>query len=232
MKKILLLATILLSSCGGSSTPEQSSVVANGLKGKFANEVELKVLHRNDVSTDDLYLYTSTYPLNTMTGFGCYESHEAGQEFRYYYSQTLTLQKDYTFHYVYDIIFGNPWNCPEMMSINVDVFGTYTFSKLNQNEYTVSLSSPESGTERFYGCNFSVNELWWFGGGITAKHQTPDKEVDFEMNKIIKKEEVDWYTRGREVKISFANDDNPVNLVTDDLFNSYYLDHVGQFCTY
>lgn len=233
MKKLLvLLSTLLLAGCSSNDNPSASTTTTKGLKGKFVNEVELRVLHRKDISTEDRYLYTSSYPLNNITGFGCYETHNPGEEFRYYYNQTLTLQKDYSFHYVYEVVFGNPWNCPEMMSINVDIYGTYTYSYIKENEYVVSLSSPITGTETYYGCNFSVNELWWFGGGIAAKHATPDKQIDFALNKEVNKEEIDWYVRAREVRITTAIETDPVNTVYDDLFNSYFLDHVGQFCTY
>ena len=160
MKKLLvLLSALLLAGCSSNDNPSASTTTTKGLKGKFINEVELRVLHRKDISTEDRYLYTSSYPLNNITGFGCYETHNPGEEFRYYYNQTLTLQKDYSFHYVYEVVFGNPWNCPEMMSINVDIYGTYTYSYIKENEYVVSLSSPITGTETYYGCNFSINEF-------------------------------------------------------------------------
>ncbi len=249
MKKVLLILTpLLLSGCSSNNSNNASKLEA-GLKGKFVNEVELKAVHRDFIGNDEgNFLYTSSYPLNTMTGFGCdyltgieviggqqyyqYHQHDPSQEFRYYFGQTLTLQKDNTYHYQYDIIFGNPWNCPDMMSINVDIYGTYIHSKISDNEYIVSLSSPLSGTEAFYGCHFSIDELWWFGGGIAAKHATPDKVVNFALNKEINKEEIDWYVRSRDVKISLATLENPSNTVYDNLFNSYFLDDVGQFSTY
>ena len=247
-KAIVILITLFLTSCAsnGSSNP---SKIETGLKGKFVNEVELKAIHRDFVGRDEgNFLYTSTYPLNNMSGFGCdslsgpqviggvtyyqYHQHEAGQEFRYYYSQTLTLQKDQTYRYQFEIIFGNPWNCPDMMSINADIYGTYIQSKTSDNEYIISLSSPLSGTETIYACHFSVDELWWFGGGITAKHSTPDKVVDFALNREIEREEIDWYVRNRDVRITLATTENPSNTIYDDLFNCYFLDDVGQYCTY
>lgn len=227
---------ILLSSCGGNGNKGDTLPV--GLKGKYKNDVSMSVYYRRQVSTDGRYLYVSTYPLNQLTQFGCIDDlspediARGDRAFNYKYEQSLTLSKDYTYHYVYKIIFGNPGNCPDMMSINVDIYGTYLYTKTSETSYAINLSSPMSGTESYYGCNFSVNELFWFGGGITAKHQDPDKVIDFALLKEVNREEVDWYVRSRSVSITIDPESAANNRVTDDLFNSYFLDHVGQFCTY
>ena len=229
MKKVLLILTaLILTSCGNAKKEEK----AYGLKGKFSNSIELKVLHRKDISTESRYVYTSSFPLNTISGYGCYESTDHGEGFCYNYNQALSLFKDGTYHYVYDISFGNPTKVSNLMGIDVDVYGTYTYHKMNDDEYIISISNPLGGTESYYGCNFSVNELFWFGGGISSRHSSPDKVNDFELNREQNIEEYDWYVRNRTVRITFNREKLSDSLVFDDLFNSYFLDDVGQFCTY
>ena len=230
MKKALILLTLLLAACSGNNKKQDNGPKA--LSGKFVNEVQMKVLHRKEISTDGRYLYTSTYPLNQLSGFGCYESYVPGQEFGYNYSQTLTLLDDGTYHYVYSIIFGNPYNCPDMMSIDVDVYGEYSYTKTDENEYVISLSTPLEGKESYTACYFKTDELWWFGGGSTAKHAESDKENDFELLRGAHHEEYDWYVRSRNVKVMYSTEQNTPNVIHDDLFNSFFLDDVGQFCTY
>lgn len=231
MKKLLLiLSAIFLAGCSGESTSTNEGPV--GLKGKFVNDTSIKVLHRKDIVTDGQYVYTSSYPLNQLTGYGCYETYEEGQDFVYNFNQSLILYKDFTYQYSYSISFGNAWSNPDLLGIDVDISGTYKMNKKSDTEYIISISSPLAGTESYYGCNFSVNELWWFGGGIAHKHSSPDKEIDFELLKSLGKEEIDWYVRPREVRIEFSTEKNEPNVVHDYLFNAYILDDVGQFCTY
>ena len=238
MKKnylIIALTAMLLASCGGNSNEEIN--LKNGLKNKFSNDVEYNdVLHRKDIVEHGRYLYTSSYPLNTIHGYGCYEdgAADSGQYFKYSYTQTLMLEKDYTYHYKFNVGFGNLWNDPNFIGVNADIYGTYTFAKLNDTDYEVKLSTPKSGVEEYHGCDFDVSELFWFGGGkcIGSKHSTPDKLIDFALNIETGFEEYDFFTSSKTIKVS-ADAENPQNnKVYDELFYPYYLDLLGQYCSY
>jgi outer membrane lipoprotein-sorting protein len=233
-KLFILIPLLALSSCGKSdNTP-----IETGLKGKFKNSTSLQVYYKRTISTSDRFLYATSYPLNNLTNFGVYEDLSQDQinkkemSFTYSWDQTLTLNKDNTYHYVFTITFGNPGNCPDMMSVNADYYGTYLYSKLDDNNYVIDLSSPNKGKEEIYACNFSINELFWFGGGITAKHSSPDKVIDFELDALAGRYETSWYSRSRTIKTTYDFENQSNNSIVDDLFDQYFLDHVGQYCTY
>lgn len=240
-KKFLLLMLSSLVIFAGCSNKEEGKNPQNisQIRGKFKNTTSLKVYYRRTPATDDRYLYTTIYPLTNISGFGCYEDQVGtpdydtrAQAFGYSWNQTLILNKDYSYSYKYTVTFGNPWNCPEMMTIDCDIQGTYTYQKVTDDKFVVNISSPISGTENIYGCHFSTQELWWFGGGVTARHKDSDKEIDFELNRSINREEIDYFVRSRDFTIEFNRENPSENNVIDDLFYSYYLDYVGQFCTY
>lgn len=238
MKKnclIIALNALLLISCRNNGSEPIN--LNNGIKGKFTNDVEYNdVLHRKDIVDYGRYLYTSSYPLNTIHGYGCYEDGAAdnGQFFKYSYVQTLMLEKDYTYHYKFSVGFGNLWNDPNFISVNADIYGTYTYMKLDATTYSVKLSTPKSGIEEYHGCDFDVAELFWFGGGkcIGSKHSTPDKLFDFALNIETGQEEYDFFVSSKTIKL-VVNEENPQqNKIYDELFYSYYLDLLGRYCSY
>ena len=237
----LLLPMMLLVSCGeassGNSDSSSAAPVAPGLKGVFRGSASKTVYVRDDVAEGD-FVYATTWPLNQITYYGKYEERSAeeiaaGQNgFDYKWDLKLALKKDWSYQYVYSVIFANPSVGKEMLSIDVDVHGTYTMEKTGESDYTVSLSAPNSGTESYFGCVLSMDELFWFGGGITQKHATPDKQIDFALMKEIGQEEVDWFVRSRDVKIHVDGESPMNNTVSEDLFDPYFLDHVGKYVTY
>ena len=237
MKKryISLLFTLALISCGAKKNTNNDPV---GLKNKFYNETNLFIYHRNTISNDGQYLYTTTYPLNTISFYGCYETFTPEQiankenSFTYRYSQTLSLSKDFTYRYIFSISFGNPNNNDNLLSIEADIVGKYNYQVTGENSYLIDLFSPSEGTESFYGCHLSLDELFWFGGGIAAKHDSPDKVIDFALQRKVGKEELDWYVRSRMVSVTVNPEVKSENHVEDSLFNAFFLDDVGQFCTY
>ena len=246
--KILLTLSslILISSCGNGNKGNEE--IKSPIKGKYKNETSISVYHKRVPATDDRYLYSTVYPFSLFNSdwsdpsfrtYGCYDlrtpSEIANKEsaFIYTWSEVLMLQKDYTYHYTYNVNFGNPQGNPNLMSVEVDIYGTYIYEHNDyDNSYTVNLSSPTSGTEKIYGCHFAVNELWWFGGGIATKHSDPDKEIDFALLSEVDRYETDFFTRSRDVKVIIDAENPANNNVIDDLFYSYYLDYVGQYCTY
>lgn len=243
-KQLLMLLTLtplFITSCNvsrdlPSENPSSPTIV--GIKGKFTNDTDLPVFrYRNFVSPDLHPLYVTSKPIADMTGFGNYEDLDDEARtwafFKYRYNQALTLKKDYTYRYVYNVSLGfDAGDCPnELLTIEVDVSGTYTYNKIEENKYYINLSNPISGTESYYGGNIFLDRLYFFGQ-YTSKHVDPDKIIDFEELKELNKEEFDWYVRSREVVVNYSTDPEISNSVEDDLFNSSFLEYLGQFCTY
>ena len=249
-KLVLILLPLLLASCGGKSN---DNIPTNtGLKGKFLNNVERNpYLLKSAAETEDSklfpdvdFMYCTTYPIRNITGWGVFESiyGDFGEEairqrqnsFLYRYEQTLTLLKDMTYHYVYFIGFSpNSQDfVADFMSIEVDIYGNYTYSKIDENKYTIGLSSPTSGTETITGGHYDSSKLYWFAGENAYKHSEPDRIVNFEELREIGKEESDWYVRSRNVVIEMGPEKATDYKVYDDLFNRYFLDDIGPYCTY
>ena len=203
------------------------------------------------------FMYCTTYPIKNITGWGVFESilwqwvwhddiqasvyqrvpeaiRERRNSFTYRYDQALTVLKDLTYHYVYFIGFSpNSQDfVSDFMSIEVDIYGTYTYTKTSDNTYAINLSSPLSGTETITGGHYDASKLYWFAGEGAYKHSEPDKVIDFEELRKIGKEEIDWYTRSRVVTVEVSPEKASENKVYDDLFNRYFLDDFGPYCTY
>lgn len=252
---------LLLTSCGPDNASNtsidnlDSTTINAGIKGRFKNSEAYNVYcyrHLVKEEIDPRPMYVSIYPLRVlnydrptngetgMSGFGVYEDLIAdgikeqdfnNYSFQYKIEQTLTLAKDYTYKYNYSIVFGttNSTICPDMYSIEVDINGTYRYSKIDDDNYYINLSNPLAGQETIYGAyipNFS------FFGQNAKKHSNPDKVVDFALNREINMEEYDWYTRLRDVTVSFNRETPSNNTLKDNLFNSSFLEYVGQYTTY
>lgn len=251
-KFLILLLPLLMTACGGS-TPEASSSLAptTGLKGKFLNSIERNpYLLRSAAETEQSrqfpdvdFMYCTTYPIRNITGWGVFESIYAispdlitsrTYSFQYRYDQALTVLKDNTYHYVYTIAYSpnSQDSVSGFITVDVDIYGTYTYTKIADNEYAVSLSVPLTGTETITAGHYNSNSLDWFAGNGAYKHSEPDKVVNFEELRAINKEEFDWYVRSRVVTIEVSPESASDNKVYDDLFNRYFLDDFGPYCTY
>lgn len=252
MKKqfILFLFPLIIASCG-KTNDNANKEIDSGIKGTFFNSVERSPYLLSSGAETELskqfpdvdFMYCTIYPIRNITGWGVFESiyaispdniRERQNSFIYRYDQSLTMFKDLTFHYEYFIGFSPNLRSEvsDFMSIEVDIYGTYTHTKLADNKYEIYLSTPISGTETITAGHYSTANLGYFAGENAYKHSEPDKIIDFAELRTVGREEIDWYVRSRIVTIE-ANPKKPSNnKVHDDLFNRYFLDDIGPYCTY
>ena len=253
MKKqlIIVLLPLLITSCGKASTKSDDNQVKSGIKGTFVNSVELSPYLLRSAAETDLsrqfpdvnFMYCTIYPIRNTTGWGVFESIYADSpddvrqrihSFEYHYDQSLTLTKDMTYHYEYFIGFSpnTKSEVSDFMSIEVDIYGTYTYTKLDDYRYAVSISTPLSGTEIITAGHYDSSNLGWFAGENAYKHSEPDKIVDFAELREVGHEEIDWYVRSRVVTLEIDSEKPSEKRIYDDLFNRYFLDDIGPYCTY
>ncbi len=218
-----LLIVLSLGACVGALTAckqeEAQELPVSGLIGRFNGAEAVKTKLTNDASYATKgeageYLYTSSvYPLNTIVE----------EEIDYATEQHLRLKRDFTYEYTYDIRLrkvtqsGNT----ELCKLSVEAYGTFDYQSALESEtqYSVALSNPTSGSEKFYA-SYIADEGNVYSWKISA---TPTYLLDYAT--LTEGETFSRYGAGRTVEVVKAE----VNELSDPIF---YADFLNDFAGY
>ncbi len=230
IKKILMLcfASALALSLAGIAAAcaddETEEGAVSALIGRFENSGNMEVTLTDDpdyASLDDgkTYFYTSSvYPLDTVSG----------ETATYYYAQSLRLKRDYTYEYTCTVQLRKVMQTgnTDLAKIEIETEGTFGYASAGGIAYSVALSDPVSGTEKFYGASI-VGE----GNIYSWKLSTaPDRVSDIAALLAVSGGEYvfDRYTAGRTVNV----EKNEQNVLYDDACYSDMLADLAPYYSY
>lgn len=225
MKKYLFLFISLLSliSCSNNTQIEENH---SKLIGTFTFDKAIKTdengnslrIYNNLEDAINNNMYTSNiYPLNTVNG----------SQVCYSYQQSLKLNRNYSYRYVYSIKLTNSeqWG-KDFALINVDIEGTFTYEKVNDFEYEVVLENPTSGSEKIYGANVtSPNNIYsWNLANNPSLEINIEKEINNNQEYIFNR-----YIRGRKVTVEKNENDR---ILQDNIYYFDVMNDIGLYCDY
>ena len=223
MISIPLLTIGFLTYCNNDTKEEEnySSLIGTftfdrSIKQDAKNE-DLRIYNTLDNAVDNNLYTSNVYPLNTVNGTKvCYS-----------YQQSLKLNRNFSYRYVYSITLTNSeeWG-KDFAMINVEMEGTFSFVKNNEYEYAVTLSNPTSGLERLYGCTISAegSVFAWTLSNVPSKEVDIAKELSLNENYNYSR-----FTKGRNVVVERRENER---ILTDNIFYYDVLNDLALYCDY
>ena len=221
------ISVVSLAACGdGQSAGVAPTAAKSTLIGTFTyQEVigaggELLVTHDpSNIQPGSRSLMASTvYPLDTGMDWS---------RISYNMDQRLKLKRDYTYEYDYTVIFGNPgdWGAACFAQITVNMTGVYTFDKIAEDLYFVTLSDPTGGSQAVR--SFSVVGAGVYGLSV---HNEDDLYLDYSYLSGVSGYKFDEYSRGRTVTVDKSED--TAKQLDDDVFYPDLFDYMTKYATY
>ncbi len=221
----IICAFLLMTSCGGKANSTSEIGKSSALFGTFTKDMAIKK-DRTDQEDNQLrifnditkavngHLYTSDiYPLNTVNGsLVCYS-----------YEQSLKLNRDYTYSYVYQIKLTNSeqWG-KDFARMEVEMKGMFDFVSLKEDTFQVTLENPESGSQKIFGSTitgegsifaWNLSTVASFTYSFQSKPETP-------LNR---------YVSGRTVQVVKNIDERSIE---DDIYYFDILQDMGPYFDY
>lgn len=206
----------MLAACG----PQEEPVTYSELRGTFKNEeYNVSKTYKKTTQDDEQYLFAMSYPFFLL---------DDNTQFYYSSEQKLSLKKDFTYRYEYNISLSNS-GYQEIARIEVDMSGTFTYELLNDDlqTYYVSLSNPYAGKESIYSPLVvgTSNPIYW------SVHESPDVVIDIAECVNDPYFAYDKYIQTRKVIVTKKIAETDFNKVEDRLFNNFIIDDLCKYCT-